>query len=294
MFTREITWKSSGGREGLNKMGRANEFPDDYLERYRSQIAVIGKKGQQKLKKTRVHIAGLGGIGNLLALFLSTLGVGHISANDPQRLETENLGRFVCGEEADIGRDKVIAAARFFHRNRLLEFEPVVGKNESASVDSLFERADWIFSCANTVPARVAAARKAVELRKPIIDAGVSDGKVSLAGSIKYWLPGCADWSACPACYLVPRAEIPRNEGLLFTVLAKTAALAAQVFVSLALGIGADFLKRRNHIIVDLDQFRIESIAVVRREQCTICSNCSHYRANSDKRVKPLPSRTDH
>ena len=245
---------------------------NEYFERYAAQIAVIGKMGQRKLKNTRVHIAGLGGIGNLLALFLSTLGVGHISSNDPQCLERENLGRFVCGDDADIGRDKVIAAARFFHRSRHLAFEPVVGENESALVDSLYERADWIFSCANTVSARMAAARKAVELRKPIIDAGISDGRVSLAGSIKYWLPECADWSACPACYLASKAETPRNEGLLFTVLATTAALAAHVFVSLVTGIETEFLKTQNCLAVEMGKCQIERLAVLKRKACAACS----------------------
>lgn len=245
---------------------------NEYFERYESQIAVIGKKGQQKLKKTRVHIAGFGGIGNQLALFLSTLGVGHISTNDPQRLERENLGRFVCGDEADIGRDKVIAAARFFHRNQQFAFDPVVGKNESSSINSLYGRADWIFSCANTVSARRAAAYKAVELRKPIIDVGASDGRVTLAGSIKYWLPECSEWSACPGCYLIPTTEITRNEGLLFSVLAMTAALAVHVFVSLATGLEAEFLRRHNYLTMEFGQWQVERLAVLKRKHCSTCS----------------------
>lgn len=245
---------------------------NDYFERYGSQMAVIGKKGQQKLKNTHVHISGLGGLGNLLALFLSTVGVGYISANDPQRVELENLGRFVCGEDADIGRDKVIAAARFFHRSRHLAFEPVVAMNESTSVNALYERADWIFSCANTVSARVAAARKAVELGKPIIDVGVSDGRVSLVGSIKYWLPECADWSACPACYLAENGETPRNEGLLFTVLATTATLGTHVFVSLATGCGNEFSRKYNHFAIEMRPLRIERLAVLKRDHCPVCS----------------------
>jgi molybdopterin/thiamine biosynthesis adenylyltransferase len=245
----------------------------EYFERYASQMAVIGKRGQAKLQKARVHIAGFGGLGNLLALFLSTAGVAYISANDPQRLERENLGRFVCGEEADVGRYKVDAAARFFHRNRYLTFEPVVGKNESASVRSLYERADWIFSCANTIPARVAAARMAVELKKPIIDVGVSDGRKSLAGTIKYWLPDCADWSACPACYLDPNAAIYRHEGLLFTVLASVSALAAHVFVAIMTGVDAAMARARNYLTVEIGKSQVEALAVVRRRQCRVCSN---------------------
>jgi hypothetical protein len=236
-------------------------------------MEVIGKRGQQKLQKTRVHIAGFGGLGNLLALFLSTAGVGYISANDPQRLERENLGRFVCGEEADVGRYKVIAAARFFHRNRYLAFEPVVGKNESASVIPFHERADWIFSCANTIPARLAAARMAVELGKPIIDVGVSDGRESLEGCIKYWLPECADWSACPACHLSPQIVVPWNEGLLFTVLATTAALAVHVLVGLITEVNAEFLKTRNYFEFDMGTCQSDPLAVLKRSGCAICAN---------------------
>lgn len=243
-----------------------------YLERFASQTAVLGKQGQQKLRDARVHIAGLGGLGNLLALFLSTTGVGYISANDPQRLELENLGRFVCGEEPDIDRDKVIVAARFLHRNRHLVFDPVVATNESARVIPFYTRADWIFSCASTISARIAVAHQAVALGKPIIDVGVSDGRVSLTGSIKYWLPQCADWSACPACYISPNTKIPRNEGLLFTILAATSALATHVLVNLATGHDAEFQERQNCIMVEMSRFQIESLAVLKRRRCPVCS----------------------
>jgi molybdopterin/thiamine biosynthesis adenylyltransferase len=108
--------------------------PKDYFERDASQMAVIGKKGQQELKQTRVHISGLGGLGNLVALFLSALGVGYISANAPQRLERENLGRFVCGDESGIGQAKVKAAAKYFRRNSHLGFDPIGAPSESPSL----------------------------------------------------------------------------------------------------------------------------------------------------------------
>lgn len=254
-------------------MGKKSTMvPTSYFERFASQTAVIGKQGQRKLKEARVHIAGLGGLGNLLALFLGTAGVGYISANDPQRLELENLGRFVCGEEADSGKHKVLVAGRFLHRNRHLAFEPVVAGNESPLVKPFYEQADWIFSCANAVQARTAVACEAVKFRKPIIDVGVSDGRVSLTGSIKYWLPECADWSACPACYINPNTKIPRNEGLLFTILAATSALAAHVLVNLATGRDAEFQERQNCIMVEMSRFRIESLAVLKRRRCPVCS----------------------
>jgi hypothetical protein len=94
-----------------------------------------------------------------------------------------------------------------------------------------------------------------------------------LAGSIKYWLPECADWSACPTCYLVPYAEIPRNEGLLFTVLATTAGLAVHTFMSLVAGLEADMFRSKNFITFDMSKYHVERLAVLKRKQCQVCSN---------------------
>ena len=118
----------------------------------------------------------------------------------------------------------------------------------------------------------MAAAGKAVELRKPIIDLGVSDGRENLAGNIKYWLPECADWSACPACYLDSKSDISRNEGLLFTVLTTAAALAAHVFVSLVTGIDAESAKAQNYLAVEMGTYRFETLAVLKRRKCFVCS----------------------
>jgi hypothetical protein len=93
-----------------------------------------------------------------------------------------------------------------------------------------------------------------------------------LEGSIKYWLPECADWAACPACYSVPNTEIPRDEGLLFTILATTAALAAHVLVGLITGLEANRTKTHNYLSVEMGQLQIEKLAVLKRKHCPLCS----------------------
>jgi molybdopterin/thiamine biosynthesis adenylyltransferase len=63
------------------------------LERYDRQIRIaeIGKMGQEKLKKARVFIAGAGGLGSPVSIYLAAAGVGAIRIVDRDRVDASNL-----------------------------------------------------------------------------------------------------------------------------------------------------------------------------------------------------------
>ena len=245
--------------------------PDEYFGRFASQIAVVGRRGQARMRHARVHISGFGGLGNVLAFQLAASGVGHLSANDPQNLEIDNLGRFVCGRAADLGLPKVEAAAGFFRDRPGFRFVPVVAPNESRTVDPYYERANWIVSASNTVESRLACTAKALRCGKPLLDIAVADGRKSLAGTIKYKLPECV-WAACPACYFEPVLNFERSEGLLLSVISVTAAMAAHILLQALAGKDRDALRRTNFCSVDLrPPFRIEMLAIGKRKNCPVC-----------------------
>lgn len=52
-----------------------------------------GKEIQDKLTKARVAIAGLGGLGSNIAVFLARIGVGHLHLVDFDRVDLTNLNR---------------------------------------------------------------------------------------------------------------------------------------------------------------------------------------------------------
>ncbi len=52
-----------------------------------------GKEIQDKLTKARVAIAGLGGLGSNIAVFLARIGVGHLHLIDFDRVDLTNLNR---------------------------------------------------------------------------------------------------------------------------------------------------------------------------------------------------------
>jgi len=242
--------------------------------RYIDQIAVLGEAGQRRLGRTRVHIAGLGGLGSNVALLLSQLGVGRISANDPQVVEPSNLSRFILGDAADLGKFKVEVAARHLARWPALGFTPLVAPNESSATECMIALAGWVFSCANTVEARVAAARMAVQTGTSIIDVGVADGRELLAGTVKIWRPSFPSWAACPACTLPSRAPTKRREGWLFSVIALTASISVQLFVEHACR-GRRKPQLANMLTLDAERFTIESAAINRSPYCRACADVS-------------------
>ncbi len=69
----------------------------DELERYSRQIIIpdFGKKGQLKLKRAHVFVAGLGGLGSPSSIYLVAAGVGHLTIIDAQQVDLTNLNRQV-------------------------------------------------------------------------------------------------------------------------------------------------------------------------------------------------------
>ncbi|TVW08423.1 ThiF family adenylyltransferase, partial [Streptococcus pneumoniae] len=79
---------------------------------------------QLKLKKTRILLLGIGGIGSNICLALAELGIGHITAVDFDTVEASNLNRQILYSTSDIGKRKVEAAKESLRKfNPLIEFE---------------------------------------------------------------------------------------------------------------------------------------------------------------------------
>ena len=95
----------------------------DEQKRYDRQIMMpeIGEKGQEKLRQAKVIIAGAGGLGSPIAIYLAVAGIGHIRLVDHDRIELSNLNRQILHWNDDIGKLKVASA-----QNKLNKLNPNV------------------------------------------------------------------------------------------------------------------------------------------------------------------------
>ena len=78
------------------------------LQRYDRQIMIdgFGEEGQEKLKKAKVFIAGAGGLGSPVAIYLAAAGIGTLRIADHDKVELSNLNRQVLHWEENIGEKK--------------------------------------------------------------------------------------------------------------------------------------------------------------------------------------------
>jgi molybdopterin/thiamine biosynthesis adenylyltransferase len=248
------------------------EIQEYCWEQYASQIPAIGKRGQDRLRRARVHVAGLGGLGMSIAINLAAIGVGAITANDPQALEPDNINRIPIASLHDVAISKVQLLARFLQFRPGLHFQGLTVPSESKEATALAQQNDCIVCCSNTIRSRMAVTRTALRSNRFLVDVSVADARQQSAGFIKICDPQ-ARGLACPACYYNPHQKETRGEALLPTVVWSTAAMATH---AVFLWIVGRTQPGWNFAIIDLGKSLVETMTVFRNRSCPVCSkNCT-------------------
>lgn len=128
------------------------------IENYDRQIKLFGSNGQFRLAKTKVVIVGLGGIGSLVAEYLSKLGIGHFVIIDDDKVETSNLSRIVGANENDVIQNKYkteIAYRVIKDANPSAIIEIINDDFSKESVALRCTSSDYIFLAADSMRARL-------------------------------------------------------------------------------------------------------------------------------------------
>ena len=177
----------------------------DEQEKYARQIMLkgFGLKGQEKLKKARVFIAGAGGLGSSSATYLAAAGVGTLRIVDHDKVELSNLNRQVLHWPADIGQTKVGSAqSKLKQLNPELKIEAIKEKITQANVSKLVAGCDLIVDAMDNLPTRYLLNKVAIENNIPFFHGAV----YGFEGRALTVIPGK---SACLRC--VYRGAIPEE-----------------------------------------------------------------------------------
>ncbi len=86
--------------------------PDVYDKSFSHNVGVISAGDQQKLRKTRVAIAGVGGVGGNAAHILARTGIGAFTLADPDTFSMGNINRQYGATPAAEGEKKVAVVER--------------------------------------------------------------------------------------------------------------------------------------------------------------------------------------
>ena len=82
------------------------------FKRFEKQIILkkVGIAGQEKIKKAKVLIIGIGGLGCPLLTYLASSGISNIGIVDHDKVELGNLNRQILFNTSDLGKYKVVQA----------------------------------------------------------------------------------------------------------------------------------------------------------------------------------------
>jgi molybdopterin/thiamine biosynthesis adenylyltransferase len=150
---------------------------DNEQKRYDRQIMIeeIGEKGQEKLKNARVFIAGAGGLGSPIAIYLTAAGVGNIRIVDRDSVELSNLNRQVLHWDEDIGRNKVDSASTKLNKlNPSIRVEGICEIVDENNIFELSDGFDLIVDAMDNLPTRYILNKAAIEKNIPFFHGAVS------------------------------------------------------------------------------------------------------------------------
>lgn len=83
-----------------------------YEKAFSRNIGILTLEEQQKLKNTRVAIAGLGGVGGIYMLSLTRIGIGKFNVADFDDFSVENVNRQAGADTTSFGHPKVATMER--------------------------------------------------------------------------------------------------------------------------------------------------------------------------------------
>ena len=87
----------------------------DYFTAFQRNLGFVSKAEQEKLRVSRVAIAGLGGTGGAQVHALARLGIGHFNLADLDTFELVNFNRQIGATMQTIGRRKTEVMAELAH-----------------------------------------------------------------------------------------------------------------------------------------------------------------------------------
>ena len=242
-------------------------FSERERERYNRQLMLFGDEGQEQLKKAHIFIAGAGGLGSPVSLYLAVAGVGTITIVDMDVIDPTNLNRQILHFDRDIGRKKTASA-----REKLQEINPDITVNaidvriDETNAADLVGEADGIVDAMDNYPTRYLLNEVAIAKEIPLFHGGIR----GFYGQATTIIPRT---TPCLKC-IFPKP--PPKE--VFPVVGVTAGIIGTVqaneVLKYLLGIG-ELLKGRL-FIWDGIQAHAEEICVERNPACEACGSMAN------------------
>ena len=131
---------------------------------------VIGKENVEILKKSKVAVFGIGGVGSYVVEGLARAGVGNFILVDKDEVSVSNINRQIIALHSTIGKAKVeVAKARILEINPEAKIEIYKEFFMPETKGIVDETIDYVVDAVDTVTAKLEIITRAKKLNIPVI-----------------------------------------------------------------------------------------------------------------------------
>jgi molybdopterin/thiamine biosynthesis adenylyltransferase/rhodanese-related sulfurtransferase len=247
-----------------------DHLSNDEIRRYSRHLLMpeVSAEGQKKLKKSKVLIIGLGGLGSPAAYYLASAGVGRLGLADFDRVELSNLQRQILYNTEDVGKSKVeVAGKKIYSINPHIDIHTHDVRLTAKNAFDVMKDYDFVIDGTDNFSTRYLINDACVLLSKPYVYGSVYrfEGKVSVFAFKN---------EPCYRC-LYPEPPLPGSVpgcaegGVLGVLPGIIGSVQAIEVIKLILGKG-DTLSGRL-LLFDGLNLKFTELALQKNHQCAIC-----------------------
>ena len=236
------------------------------FKRFEKQIILkkIGISGQKKIKKSKVLIIGMGGLGCPLLTYLASAGIYNIGIIDHDKVEISNLNRQILFNSADLGKYKVIQAKSKINKiYKGIKIKTFNQKVSTTNIKNIFKDYDIICDGTDNFKTRYLINDYCKKNKKILISAAISkfDGQLFKFNFKKK--------GPCFRCFM-PEKPIQENncetEGIFSPVAGILGSLQANEVLKTILGLKDDL--DNNFLIFNSLKMTLRKIKISENPDC--------------------------
>ncbi len=171
---------------------------------YTRTALLLGEDGMERIKRARVLLFGLGGVGSYTAEALARVGIGEMTLVDGDTISVTNINRQIPAKHSTIGMEKTqVLAERILDINPLCRVEAVTKFVAPENIGSfVFEKYDYVIDAVDNVTAKLMIIKSCWDKNVPVISSMGTGNKLD---PTRFEIDDIYNTSVCPLARVMRR-----------------------------------------------------------------------------------------
>ena len=242
------------------------KLTNDQIERYKGQINLkkINIQGQIKLKKQKVLIIGVGGIGSPVALYLARAGIYEFGIIDFDKVNKSNLHRQVLFNQLDVGKKKVFVTKKKIQMiDKKIKIKNYDIKVNKQNLKKIIKNYDYIIDGTDNFISKLSINDECLRQKKKLFVGSVSQFDAHI------FFFDFAKKGPCLRCFMPrPPIDVPRcqDDGIIGTVTGTAGIIISNELIKNSVGISSDL--KGKVLIINLENLLFRKVKIKISQIC--------------------------